>query len=68
MSPDRAAFLRAGEMGLISQELSASLALGAGPRDLLVREYAEIDYRLLHASVPTAVRDMTAVIRELSGL
>lgn len=44
----RAAFLRAGELGIISRELSKNLALVAGLRNLLVHEYAEIDYALLH--------------------
>jgi uncharacterized protein YutE (UPF0331/DUF86 family) len=62
----RAAFLRAGEIGLISRELSTNLALGAGLRNILVHEYAEIDYDLLHKSIPSALRDMTAFIKELS--
>ena len=62
----RTAFLQAGEIGLISRELSTNLALGAGLRNILVHEYAEIDYDLLHKSIPSALRDMTALIRELS--
>lgn len=62
----KAAFLRAGEMGIISEELSKSLALGAGLRNILVHEYEEIDYRLVHKSIPIAIRDFTAFIKELS--
>ena len=62
----RAAFLRAGEMGIISSELSKNLALGAGLRNILVHEYAEIDYGLLHKSIPAAIRDFTAFVKELS--
>lgn len=62
----RAAFLRAGEIGLINRELSANLALGAGLRNILAHEYEEIDYRLLHMSIPSAIRDFTALIKELS--
>lgn len=62
----RAAFLRAGEMGVMSGELSRSLALGAGLRNILVHEYEEIDYRLVHNSIPLAIRDFSAFIRELS--
>lgn len=39
----RSAFLRAGESGLLSRELSRSLALGAGLRNIPVHEYEEID-------------------------
>ena len=38
----RTAFLRAGEMGIISKDLSKSLALSAGLRNILVHEYEEI--------------------------
>ncbi|HAK88117.1 MAG: hypothetical protein A2077_02910 [Nitrospirae bacterium GWC2_46_6] len=62
----RAAFLRAGEMGIIGEELSKNLALGAGLRNILVHEYEEIDYSLVHKSIHTAVRDFTAFIKELS--
>lgn len=62
----RAAFLRAGEAGMLSKELSGNLARAAGLRNILVHEYAEIDYALLHQSIPSAIRDFTALIRELS--
>jgi uncharacterized protein YutE (UPF0331/DUF86 family) len=63
----RAAFLRAGEVGILSPELGASLARSAGLRNILVHEYQEIDYRLLQRSVPAAIRDLTAFIQELSA-
>lgn len=62
----KAAFLRAGEMGIIGEELSKNLALGAGLRNILVHEYEEIDYSLVHKSIHTAIRDFTAFIKELS--
>ena len=62
----RAAFLRAGELGIISENLSRSLALGAGLRNILVHEYEEVDYELVHKSIPDAIRDFTALIKELS--
>ncbi len=63
----RATFLRAGEPGIVTEELSKSLALGAGlKRNILVHEYAEIDYVLLHKSIPTAVRDFSAFLKEFS--
>lgn len=60
----RSAFLRAGESGLLSHELSRNLALGAGLRNILVHEYEEIDYPLLHRSLPAIVSDMTRFIEE----
>jgi uncharacterized protein YutE (UPF0331/DUF86 family) len=62
----KAAFLRAGEMGIISEKLSRSLALSAGLRNILVHEYEEIDYTLVHGSIPAAIRDFTAFLKELS--
>lgn len=62
----KAAFLRAGELGLISSGLGKSLALGAGLRNILVHEYEEIDYNLVHQSIPTATRDFVDFIKELS--
>ncbi|MBF0506296.1 MAG: DUF86 domain-containing protein [Nitrospirae bacterium] len=62
----KSAFLRAGEMGIIGEELSKNLALSAGLRNILVHEYEEIDYHLVHKSIHTAIRDFTALIRELS--
>jgi uncharacterized protein YutE (UPF0331/DUF86 family) len=62
----KAAFLRAGEMGIISEDLSRSLALSAGLRNILVHEYEEIDYSLVHKSIPVAIRDFSVFIRELS--
>lgn len=62
----KAAFLRAGETGIISEGLSKSLALGAGLRNILVHEYEEIDYNLVHKSIPIAIRDFTDFIKELS--
>ncbi|MGA7827571.1 MAG: DUF86 domain-containing protein [Geobacteraceae bacterium] len=64
----RAAFLRLGEMGLVSRELSRNLALGAGLRNILAHDYEDIDYVLLHASIPQIVEDITAFIQEVVGL
>lgn len=62
----RSAFLQAGGMGIISKELSKSLALGAGLRNILVHEYEDIDYNILHKSIPIAIKDFTTFIKEIS--
>ena len=62
----RAAFLRAGEMGVLTQTLSTHLALGAGLRNILVHEYEEIDYELLHRSIPQILDDLALFIEEVS--
>jgi uncharacterized protein YutE (UPF0331/DUF86 family) len=64
----RSAFLRLGELEIIDAETSSSLALGAGLRNILVHDYEDIDYKLLHNSIPTIIRDihrfMDAVVKE----
>ena len=62
----KAAFLRAGELKIISRKLSKSLALSAGLRNILVHEYEKLDYKIVHKSIPSAVKDFTAFIKELS--
>lgn len=62
----KAAFLRAGELKIINKKLSENLALSAGLRNILTHEYEEIDYRILHKSIPIATRDFTAFIKKLS--
>lgn len=62
----RAAFLRAGEVGIISAELSRTLSLSAGLRNILVHEYEVIDYRVLHQAIPAALRDFSLFVAELS--
>ena len=62
----KAAFLRAGELKLISRTLSKDLALSAGLRNILVHEYEKIDYKIIHKNIPIAIRDFTKLIKELS--
>jgi uncharacterized protein YutE (UPF0331/DUF86 family) len=62
----KTAFLRAGELRIISKKLSRNLALSAGLRNILVHGYEAIDYKIVHKSIPAAVRDFTAFIKELS--
>jgi len=54
----RSAFLRLGELEIIDAEISQNLALGAGLRNILVHDYEDIDYKLLHSSIPTIIRDV----------
>lgn len=63
----RTAFLRAGETGIISYDLSRRLALAAGLRNILAHEYEQIDYRILHQSIPAALRDFSQLIGELAN-
>ena len=62
----RTAFLRAGEIGIISKYLSENLALSAGLRNILVHEYEEIDYKILYKSIPIAIKDYTSFMDEIT--
>ena len=62
----KAAFLRAGEMKILSKKLSKGLALSAGLRNILVHQYEQVDYKIVHQSIPAAIRDFTAFVKELS--
>ena len=62
----RTAFLMAGEKGIINKELSESLALSAGLRNILVHEYEEIDYKILYKSIPIAIKDYSTFMDEIS--
>jgi uncharacterized protein YutE (UPF0331/DUF86 family) len=46
--------------------LSKRLALSAGLRNILVHEYEEIDYSILHDSIPAAIADFSKFLDELS--
>jgi uncharacterized protein YutE (UPF0331/DUF86 family) len=54
-------------MGLLSEKLSRNLSLGAWLRNILVHEYEEIDYQLLHRSVPQIVDDLTGFVEEVTN-
>jgi uncharacterized protein YutE (UPF0331/DUF86 family) len=54
-------------MGILNQTLSRNLALGAGLRNILVHEYEEIDYELLHRSIPQILDDLALFTEEVSS-
>lgn len=58
----RAAFVRAGEEGLLPPGLSERLADAAGLRNVLVHMYDTIDYEILASSVDDALADLTAFL------
>lgn len=54
----RAAFLRAGELKILSEDLSRNLAQAIGLRNILVHDYEEVDYSIIHKSIPMLLRDI----------
>lgn len=63
----RGAFADAAAAGLITPELSSSLASAAGLRNLLVHEYVRVDLDLVAAAVPVARTDVQSFITQVSG-
>jgi uncharacterized protein YutE (UPF0331/DUF86 family) len=62
------AFLRAGEMGIMSAELAGRLARAAGMRNLLVHGYDQLDQHILFSSMPVLEQDMVQFITAISQL
>ncbi len=60
-----AAFLRAGETGLITNGLAERLAKAAGMRNVLVHGYETVDHRLVFKSVERALRDFPELVKQV---
>jgi len=61
----RTAFLKAGELSLISKDLSERLALSAGMRNILVHGYEEIDYNIIYRSIKESIKDFSRFLFEV---
>ena len=61
----RTVFLRAGEMGILSKDLSLKLAQAAGMRNILVHLYETINDLLVFNSVKTLRKDFTQFVKEI---
>jgi uncharacterized protein YutE (UPF0331/DUF86 family) len=62
----REAFIRIGELEIIDNDNSRRLALGAGLRNILVHDYEEIDYELLHQSIPMIIDDLRHFMKSVA--
>jgi uncharacterized protein YutE (UPF0331/DUF86 family) len=60
-----AAFLRAGETGLITNGLAERLAKAAGMRNVLVHGYETIDHRLVFKSMEKALKDFPELVKQV---
>lgn len=58
-------FLLLGENKIISKEIAGKLAGAVGFRNILVHEYAEIDYRLAYAGLDEKLSDLNQFAREV---
>ena len=65
----RAGFQRLGELKILDPKITEQMALGAGLRNILAHDYEDIDYNLLHESIPAIIHDirqfMNAVIEKI---
>lgn len=58
----RDTFLRLADYGVYPREFAEGIAPSAGLRNLLVHEYNQIDHRIVHASIRTALGQYTAYV------
>ncbi|MAU01570.1 MAG: hypothetical protein CL608_30905 [Anaerolineaceae bacterium] len=58
----KSAFQLAAKEGMVPAELSDRLQNAAGMRNILVHMYEEIDYEILHQSIPTALEDFAQFV------
>ena len=61
----RSAFLKAGELALISKYLSERLALAVGMRNILVHGYEEIDFKIIYRSIRESIKDFSQFLFEI---
>lgn len=59
-------FLRASELKILPADLAQRLAEAAGMRNLLVHAYAEVDLKIVHASIKPALRDFSQFVEIMS--
>lgn len=63
----RDAFRQAGELGLLPADLAERLQEAAGMRNILVHQYEDIDYVILHDSIDPALNDFAAFVVVLAA-
>jgi uncharacterized protein YutE (UPF0331/DUF86 family) len=52
-----------GDLAIIPEPLAQRIAPSAGLRNVLVHEYNDVDHRIVHAAIRTALSDYTAYVR-----
>lgn len=64
----RTAFLRAGELSIISTVLAQKLAEAAGMRNILIHGYEEIDFNIIYKSINQAIHDFSQFLIEIEKM
>ena len=63
----RDTFLKLADHGVYPSEFAERIAASAGLRDILVHEYNDIDHRILHGSIRSALEDYTRYVELVHG-
>jgi uncharacterized protein YutE (UPF0331/DUF86 family) len=63
----RETFLRLADYDVYSHEFATLIAASAGLRNILVHEYNDIDHRILHASIRTALHEYADYVTAVSA-
>ena len=60
-------FSEAGQQGIITQDLAATLARSVGMRNILVHQYKDIDSRIVFSAIPKALEQYQLYIQQISA-
>lgn len=61
----RDSFLRLAGLGVLDESSALQIASSAGLRNILVHEYNDLDHRILHAAIPTALQQYYAYVKSV---
>ena len=64
----RTAFLRAGELNILSPDLAKKLALAAGMRNIIVHQYEDIDYQKVFENIDEMIDVFEIFFVEMEAL
>lgn len=63
----RETFLKLADYEVVSSEFAERIASSAGLRNILVHEYNDVDHRIVHAAIRTALEDYTRYVETIQG-
>jgi uncharacterized protein YutE (UPF0331/DUF86 family) len=58
----RETFLKLADYGVLAPDFADRIAASAGLRNILVHEYNDVDHRIVHASIRTALEDYATYV------
>lgn len=63
----RETFLKLADYDIYPADFAERIARSAGLRNILVHEYNDVDHRIVHGAIRTALEDFTAYVDAVSG-